>query len=169
MQTQWQSLGEQRNRSWDANRKRIDAKTLFSFSRPNSLSSSWFRGSLRNRLHYPHLASSRCAAFNPFLLSLLSLSFVFTALLRLLFARWINLSLLSKKLLTLRFIADPFGKYEQDGGRVGSRPSGVAASRASVKGERQRVPPSLPPPSLECSSRDGKRRFRRRSERERAG
>lgn len=101
--------------------------------------------------------------------SLSPLSFVFTALLRLLFARWINLSLLSKKLLTLRFIADPFGKYEQDGGRVGSRPSGVAASRASVKGERQRVPPSLPPPSLECSSRDGKRRFRRRSERERAG
>lgn len=54
------------------------------------------------------------------------------------------LSLRSKKLLTLRFIADSFGKYEQDGGRVGSRPSGVAASRAGVKGERQRVPPSLP-------------------------
>ena len=40
MQTQWQSLGEQRNRSWDANRKRIDAKTLFSFSRSLLLGSA---------------------------------------------------------------------------------------------------------------------------------
>lgn len=135
MQTQWQSLGEQRNRSWDANRKRIDAKTLFPFSRPNSLSSSCFRGSLRNRLHYPHLASSRCAAFNPFLLSLLSLSFVFTALLRLLFARWINLSLLSKKLLTLRFIANPFGK----GGGAGRWKGWFTAERScGESSERKR-------------------------------
>lgn len=37
MQTQWQSLREQRNRSWDAKRKRIDAKTLSSLSNSNPL------------------------------------------------------------------------------------------------------------------------------------
>lgn len=120
--------------------------------------------SLRNRLHYPpgRRAVPPLSASPFFSLLLLSHSSSVRPMDPLLSL----LSLRSKKLLTLRFIADSFGKYEQDGGRVGSRPSGVAASRAGVKGERQRVPPSLPP-SLECSSGDGKRRFRRRSERER--
>lgn len=118
--------------------------------------------SLRNRLPYPpgRRAVPPLSASPFFSLLLLSHSSSVRPMDPLLSL----LSLRSKKLLTLRFIADSFGKYEQDGGRVGSRPSGVAASRAGVKGERQRVPPSLPP-FLECSSGDGKRRFRRRSER----
>lgn len=67
--------------------------------------------------------------------SLSPLSFVFTALLRLLFARWINLSLLSKKLLTLRFIANPFGK----GGGAGRWKGWFTAERScGESSERKR-------------------------------